>query len=408
VSNRWLRFVIALFALAAAGAAGFRVFQHERDRDRVITVIRTADAAAESALASVGEIKAALHAYVASGQGDAFWSARAATLLDSLRGAIVELDREAARVGGTATETLDVVDRLAAAERRAVNYVRAEQRLMAAEVIFSESGDLLASLRDQIASARTQVASAADAELRQLRQEQALMAGGAGVILSLAVLLLAATGRAVEPAPVSLSVAPTTLDPVPVVATPEPPAVQEAAPVFAAPTPSEEPLAPTSVARLGDAAALCLDLARAATSADVSALLSRASSVLNASGIIVWMLSADRRELMPAGSAGYDERLFSRIPSIPTNSSNLTAAAFRAGAARTSAATGNAAAALAVPLVGPGGAIGVFSAELRRVDDVDAPQLSLATIFAAQLSTLVAAMAPAAGDERPVQQQAQA
>jgi hypothetical protein len=407
VSNRWLRFVIALLAFAAAGAAGFRVFQHEQERERLAALQRTADQAAASALTSVVEIKAALHAYTAAGQGDAFWTARSAELLDALRGATVELDREASRMALAPLDTLDLTDRLAAAEERAKRYVRVGQNLLAGEVIFTEARDLLASLRDQVAGTRAQIDQAATKELARLRQEQLAMAlGGAGV-LGLAVLILIATGRAPEaPEPIVAPAAPAlTLDRLVTAQAIEQPPVDLTPPV-PIPEPTAVPLTPAAISRLNEAAAVCVDLARASSGQDVSALLERAAAVLNASGIIVWMISSDGRELVPAAAAGYDERLFRRIPSIPPDAANLTAAAFRATASRTSAATGNAAAALAVPLMAPNGAVGVFSAELRRVDDVDEQQLSIATIFAAQLSTLVSAMAPAV--EEPRQAQAQA
>lgn len=150
---------------------------------------------------------------------------------------------------------------------------------------------------------------------------------------------------------------------------------------------------------LAEAAAVCVDLARLSDSAEISKLLERAASVLNASGIVVWMASENRGELFPAAAAGYDDRLLSRVGSIPRDASNLTAAAFREGTARTSPSSDSQAAALAVPLVTPDGPVGVLSAELKAVPQVDGSRLAVATIFAAQLSMLLGSMAVAPPSE---------
>jgi GAF domain len=122
-------------------------------------------------------------------------------------------------------------------------------------------------------------------------------------------------------------------------------------------------------------------------------LLARAAKVLDASGAVVWMASPDGRELYPAASAGYDERLLTRIGNIPRTANNVTAGAIRSGTPRSSARDGQAAAALAVPLLTPLGAIGVLSAELKNVPEVDETCLAMATIFAAQLASLVGSRA---------------
>ena len=153
--------------------------------------------------------------------------------------------------------------------------------------------------------------------------------------------------------------------------------------------------APRPTPGLDDAARLCTDLSKIGDSTELSPLLDRAASLLGASGIIVWMCSPDRRELYPAASSGYDARLFTRIGSIGRDASNLTASAFRDGVVRTSAAMGPAAAALAVPLIAPTGAVGVLSAEIRDVMDVDKDRVAIATIVAAQLAALLGSISAA-------------
>jgi hypothetical protein len=137
---------------------------------------------------------------------------------------------------------------------------------------------------------------------------------------------------------------------------------------------------------------VCTELGRVSQSIEISTLLERAAKVLNASGVVVWMASPDRHEMYPAASAGYDERLLARIGSIKRDANNVTAGALRDASPRTSSKAGSSAAALAVPLMTPLGPVGVFSAEIRELEAVDETRLAVATIFAAQLATLLGSM----------------
>lgn len=422
VSNRWLRFVIALVALSAAGAAGFRMFEREQQLVAAQVVLRDGDAAADTAIETIAEIKSALHAYVAPGQGQAFWPARARQLLDKLRSSVLELDRIASSAGAPTIDALDLSDRLAAAEERAHEHVRAGQALLAGEVIFIESRDLLDTLRLQIARARGQLARTSDARHAQTRREQVLLALGGGGVLALALLMLVPPGRAADShASVTISAGPAAapphsgaeedeyarLIPTPKTAAPAPsapdaPGAPHAPSVPDAPSAPAAPRAP-SAPGLSETAAVCSELARISDGADVSAILTRAARVMNASGIIVWMRAEGGHELLPAASTGYDERLFARIGAISRDEANLTALAFRDAAPRVTARHGSSAAALAVPLTAPQGTVGVLSAEIKDVSHVGPPQLAIATIFAAQLSMLLGTIS-AAGESTPPQE----
>jgi hypothetical protein len=438
VSNRWLRFVIALLAIVVSIAAGFRISQLEQQLGSDVSKSRAGEAAAQTAIESIGDLRAALHAYVAPSQSQSFWTSRAAMFTDMTRSALLELDGAATAAGAPVTEALAALDKLGKSEQRARNYLSAGQTLLAGDVIFTEGRDLLDAMRVQSAHARGEIAKAAAARQAALRREQWMLALGGLGILALAVLVLVPPARVQEPlvaaapaqtqapaaakpsddleyarviskAPVpagsqtftpsvrqsSVTVRPATassssksVKP----ATAAPPAASKPAGPPAQETPAAPPAPAPSPVPLAEAAAVCVDLARLSDSGEISKLLERAASVLNASGIVVWMASEDRGELFPAAAAGYDDRLFSRIGSIPRDASNLTAAAFREGSARTSPSAALQAAALAVPLVTPDGPVGVLSAELKTVPQVDGSRLAVATIFAAQLSMLLGSM----------------
>ena len=102
MSNRWFRFVIALLAIAAAAAAAYRIFQHEQHLAEVAATTRTGEFAAESAITTISEIKAAMHAYVVPGQARDFWTKRASTLIERLRTSLSDLERSASSTRGPA------------------------------------------------------------------------------------------------------------------------------------------------------------------------------------------------------------------------------------------------------------------------------------------------------------------
>ncbi len=439
VSNRWFRFVIALLAIGLASGAAYRIVQHERQLATVTDASQRVNDAAESSIATVSELKAALHAYVAPGQGQDFWTARSAMLLEKLRGSLRDLEASATSLNLALSDELDLSDRLAAAEQRARGHVRNSQSLLAGEVIFTEARDLLDSMRLQAVRIHDEATQRAATETATIRREQMLLAAAAAGVMALAILVLVPPGRstpvtqpvstaavtspaadvplstrpASEARPAESTKAAATLPPErqpkvrvgsiePTLRVETPPAVAAVAP----PAPPPEKPKPPAI-DLPDAAAVCTAFARVSESSEISALLGRAATVLTASGVIVWVASAQGTELLAAAASGYDERLFTRLGSIDREASNVTAAAFRDGKAQTRSRGTGTAAALAVPLMTPIGPVGVFSAELREIADVDADRLALASIFAAQLANLLGSMA-AIGEISPRAQQAQA
>jgi hypothetical protein len=403
MSRRSLRVLLVLLALTTASAAAYRGFNNELMRQEVRHAFRRSDQAAEQALAQMAELRASMHAYVAAGQSEAYWTTRAAALLDAVRARVLQLDT--VHAGTPTAELLDGIDRLAAADKRAKDYLAEGQPLLASDVIFTDARNLTDALNNQVSGVRTSVALSAGAREAALIADQYLLAGGAlGAWIFVALLLLPRTSPPspeesgvlhVVPPPVVSSASDTdlllnegpTLSP-----EPEPaPAPSSSEPAPAILAGAERGAAKPSLAAL---ASVCADLARVTDAADLDLLLDRAASALDASGLILWMASGDG-ELHPAAAYGYDPRLVSRLGPVPQGAGNLTASVFRDRAARSAAATSSAPAAVAVPVVGAAGAIGVLSGEMKPAVDLTAAT-SGAAIVAAQLAALLAA--PAVSD----------
>jgi hypothetical protein len=408
VTNRWIRFLLAVLAIVAAAGAAYRILQDEQRLTSDIVASRRAATAAEAAMVSIDDLKATLFAYVAPGQTLDFWASRSAALLDKLRAALLELDAAASAGGLSLGDSLDVSDRLAAAEHRAQTYVRSEQPLLAGEIIFRESRDLIDGLRINIVRARDQLAAAANERQAEIRREQMYLVGGATGILAIVMLLLvptgsqpAATPQAV-PAGLSIDTRPEPpRPPLKIAATP----AARAVPANEKPSPAEKPVRserpPSGIRKQPDFAAvasLCGDLATVTDSAQMEHVLDRARKLLNARGLIVWTSTAERGELQPVVASGYDARVMARLGPIRKDADNLTAAAFRENGVRSSAAAGSTPAALAVPLPAPEGPAGVFSAELAGASTADEGTLAAARLVAAQLGTLLGSALPKAPD----------
>jgi hypothetical protein len=140
---------------------------------------------------------------------------------------------------------------------------------------------------------------------------------------------------------------------------------------------------------LGAVASLCTDLARVTDTRGVPALLERAASLLNASGIVVWIADPDGRELSPIVVHGYSPQLTSRLGTIPRDAANVTASAYRTGLLQTVKGDAVSNGAVAAPLVGPGGCVGVMAIEMKNGGEQREPLLAAVGIIASQLSTLV-------------------
>jgi len=158
--------------------------------------------------------------------------------------------------------------------------------------------------------------------------------------------------------------------------------------------PSTPAPGPTPVVRLGDAASLCVDLARVLDARDIQPLLERAASVLDAKGVIVWAADAAGTTLRPSLACGYSRQVLARLGTLAADGDNVTALAFRSMRPQTLPGADASTGALAVPLMTASGCVGVLAAETR--EPRPAPELlAVTTIIAAQLAALVG---PAEGE----------
>jgi hypothetical protein len=151
-------------------------------------------------------------------------------------------------------------------------------------------------------------------------------------------------------------------------------------------------------AALDAAALVCTDLARVKDGDQLREALGRAARVLDATGVIVWIADSRGRSLKPLLTYGYPEEALRRIPTLPRDADNATAAAWRDNAVQVVDATEAAPGAVAVPILGPQGCIGVLAAEIGHHREASGYTRAVAQIVAAQLAVLIPPDAPQDGE----------
>jgi hypothetical protein len=391
--RRSVRIACLVLGLLATAGVAYRTLQDEDALSRERAAAASAQVAVSRTAELLLDVRASLHAYVAPGQGLPFWGKRTLETIENLRESVVDLDKMVKPTGGSLSETLNGIDQLSAAEKRARGYVSRDEMQLAGDVIFTEVRDLLASATTQVQSVRDGLTRAHDRRAAAIRQEQVMLAGGAIAIwIGIALLLLPTEPKAAakDPGEWRNELKESLKKPIPVA--PEPPK---------APEPQVTIVPGIEINALREVSEICKDLSALADPGALEGALARVCTILNATGLIVWIPSNDGNTLSPVATSGFDPKLVTRIGTIGRDSANLTAAAFREGIAKVSPVTATTPAALAVPMCSPSGAAGILSVELKPGQPVDDSKVSLAAIVAAQLATLAMPIA-AVSDDAPM------
>lgn len=379
--RRSARLTCLVVGVLAAAGLGYRAFQDESalnaERESALNVDHAISQTAELLL----DLRASLHAYVAPAQGLPFWGKRAQEGIESLRQQLATLDESITPAGGSLRQSLDSVNQLAAAERRARTYVSRDEMQLAGDVIFTEVRDILAAMTAEVQASRDGVRREHDRRAAQIRQEQVMLAGGALAVWMVIGVLLLPTGQkpGVEDPAQWRSELKNTIERPATATAPVTPQVLQA---------PAAPQAPEWIGSLQQASEICNDLAALADPGALQGALERVSGMLNATGLIVWVAANDGGSLSPVAIHGFDPKLVHRIGKIARDGANLTAAAFRDNAPKISAPTATAPGAVAVPMCGPTGPTGVLSVEMKAGQAVEEATVALAAIIGAQLATL--------------------
>ena len=233
------------------------------------------------------------------------------------------------------------------------DYLRSEQPLMAADIIFTEGSDAAATAGRQVETARLAEHQAFDRYAADMRRQQAITIGAAAAVLVLVVLLLIPIRRvpavedSLDATTSSYSIAPSQ------------------SPPRAAAAPAESS-SPTTGALFNSAADLRHRLRPGSRPRGTDADSGRAADLLDASGLMVWIgttLAGIRR---PVLAHGYSSQMIARIPPVPRSADNAAATAYRTGALQiVLSRPGVSSGAVVAPILSADGCIGALSAEIR-------------------------------------------
>jgi hypothetical protein len=343
------------------------LFQTYRFEERIAADSAREDTAIQQLHAvdlALADARQAQAAYVAAGQGSAFWMTHFDDTLSRVEGTLRERQQSTQAPGALThyDEAIKELEALRTSDRRARNYVDNAQLMLASDVIFVESQEIIGRLANNVSAARdTEVFAARQSVATVTRYRQGLMAGG--LLVTLLLLIVAPRRvRIEEPAEV-----PATLDDAPEPA----PRLMEEAPA------------------LDDTADVCVDLARLLDGRDLPGILTRAASAIDAKGLVLWVVDEHGQTLRASMAHGYSDRMLARLGHLPVSADNVTSLACRTlqpqmvpGAALGSSG------ALAVPLISTTGCVGVLSAEVSG-SRANGHQISVARLIAAQLSAVI-------------------
>jgi hypothetical protein len=386
MKNRAVRLTMFLLFVIALGATAYLFWLGETQARGEGVAARSHESRALDAVRDIHALRSAQQAYVAAGQGDQFWADRVSTTLTQLQEAIARL-----RGASTAPGAVAALDNAAAIlqdfeqmDRRARDYARGGQRLLASDMIFSDGLELTAAGIEAVQRAAIAERGLRDASLEGIRSRQLYALGSAAAAALLVALLLLPGPRAAPSADASATLVADGEGSSEAGGMDIGPALDEG---WSAVADAPKPF-PTSL-EMSVVAAICTDLARLADTRALPTLLERAASTLDATGIILWIADPDGRELSPIITHGYPPTLVTRLGTILRDAENATAAAFRTSLLQTVKTDAVSNGAIAAPLVGPGGAVGVMAAEVRHEGEQDPAKLAAASILAAQLAALV-------------------
>jgi hypothetical protein len=387
MKSRAVRLTMFLLFVVALGATAYLFWLGETQARGESQAARHHASQTFDAIRDIHALRSAQQGYVAAGQGDQFWAGRVSTTLAQLQESIARL-----RGASTSPDAIAALDNAAAIfqdfeqmDRRARDYARGGQRLLASDMIFSDGLDLTAAGVEAVQRAAAAERALHETSLEGIRRRQLYALGSAAAAALLVTLLLLPGPRS---APAAADAAGSSFD---AVTTTEVggidlgPALDES---WSAATADTAGL-PAAPLELSAVAAICTDLARLADTRALPALLERAAATLDASGIILWIADPDGRELSPIITHGYQPTLVTRLGTILRDAENATAAAFRTSLLQTVKTDAVSNGAIAAPLVSPAGCVGVMAAEVRQEGEQDPAKLAAASILAAQLAALV-------------------
>jgi hypothetical protein len=354
--------VLLTLVVAAAVGAGIAAWTLQQQIDSLFVAENGVARHLDRTATIVADIITSQPAYVVPGQADEPWLKSVSALLD-------QLTSEAAALKSTGL--IDSTSALRKVDASARQNLDRGQDLMAADLILGEGRNTARAILEQVSQLRSQSERSFAGERAALWHQLWVLLGGAAAFCFLGTILgiSAAKGtKTPERAAAAASSTPQT--------------------VAADREPHRPQLDGAHDDVLSAAAAICTEISRLTTAQGIFPVLARAAAVMDASGIILWMVSGD--QLVAATGHGYDPRMIVRLPPIDRGAENATAAAWRTGKVCTVAGSPMSNGAVVAPMFLSDTCTGVLAAEVQHGREKEPATSALAALMAAQLAPVVA------------------
>jgi CHASE3 domain sensor protein len=367
----------ALLGCLIIGGASYQIWQFERT---AIDLHTNADRLTRQYAAlemAVADLRAAQAGYVAAGQNPSAWMGRVDELTTQVEAVLAERQRVGHPDAITPLAAAQTrLDALRTSDQRARRYVGNDQFLMASDVVFVESLNINGRLATEITTARDTEHALNRQEAATIRQYQLGLAGG--TVLLLLVLVVVPRSRGSDVPEFRSPEVPESRGPeVPESRGPEVPGSRG----------SEVPAAQSL--KITEAADVCVDIARLLDGRDLPALISRTAAAIGATGVVLWVIDDARETLRASLGHGYSDKMLTRLGTLSVTADNVTSVACRTLQPQVvPSATAGGSGALAVPLIGTSGCVGVLAAEVSGPAS-DGSTLPLARVIAAQLAAVI-------------------
>jgi len=201
MNSRLIRVFLVVVAIAIGVTAGYFLKTTESNMAGSREASNTLRDQRDGLLATLADVRAAQVAYVARGQGEAFWMSRVAKLLPALEQQMT--DFKSSLSSPTAQTDLepaaDAIEHFHKLDARAQDYVKSSDPLLASDLIFSDGLGAIATAMAQVQMSFRDELQARDANAAGLRiRELVILGGGAGGVL-LILLMLGFSGGATLP-----------------------------------------------------------------------------------------------------------------------------------------------------------------------------------------------------------------
>ncbi len=422
MTRKGVRLLLVLVLFAGVGVAAWQCYRLELDALDSRAEVQQLDEFRDEVARSVTAARTAQQAYLAPGQGIDFWRTQFAEAIADMTRALENL-RATAELSPEPVAGLDAADRALKVydglDRKVRSFIDSDNRLMAADVVYEDAIKTSSLIVGGVNDAHRALASPHEAAVAGNRRQQLLIAGGTAAGALLIALALLPTGRGPrtpdpevssdadeaeglhlrDRSPLHEATVPMRDD----LRVTRPAAVDMAEPTgpptvvgaTAALPPATATRALAAEESLDAAARVCTDLARVKDGEQLREALGRAARVLDATGVIVWIADGTGKSLKPLLTYGYPEEALRRIPTLPRDADNATAAAYRESTLQVVETTDAAPGAIAVPIPGPQGSMGVLAAEIGHHLEASAYTRAVAQIVAAQLAVLIPPETPA-------------